>query len=141
MKSLWWFMPFVGIVLVVFALIRWPLINDVRTGQTPEYPDIQPQLLRASPDVVFKAALVLVREAGWEIVEVQAEAGRIEAVASTRLLRFRDDVSIQVQPREGGTSLVHMASRSRLGRGDFGTNARRIRAFQAALAERVGRAQ
>ena len=64
-----------------------------------------------------------------------------EAVASTRLLGFKDDVSIHVQAQAGDASLVHMRSRSRLGRGDFGTNARRIRVFQGALAERVRHAQ
>jgi len=141
MKWLWWFMPLAGVALVLFALLRWPLINDVATGLTPEYPDIQPQHLSASPQAVFQACLEQVRESGWEIVEVQASAGRIEAVASTGLLRFKDDVSIHVRPQERDASLVHMHSRSRLGRGDFGTNARRIRAFQGALAERVHHAQ
>ncbi|MFN2348911.1 MAG: DUF1499 domain-containing protein [Thioalkalivibrio sp.] len=137
MKWLWWFVPLAGVALVLFTLLRWPLINDVATGQTPEYPDIQPQHLSASPQAAFQACLELARESGWEIVEEQASAGRIEAVASTRVLGFKDDVSIQVQPQEGDASLVHMHSRSRLGRGDFGTNARRIRAFQQALATRL----
>lgn len=137
MKMLWWLVPLVLLLGAVFIATRWPAINDVRTGQTPHYPDIQPQVLEAAGDRVFEAALAVVREAGWEIVKADPGTGQIAAVATTRILRFRDDVDIHVQSTGQSGSRVDMRSRSRMGRGDLGANARRIRAFQEALERRV----
>ena len=129
----WWFIPLVLLLGVVFVLGRWPMINDVRTGHTPEYPDIQPQYLPGAPEAVFAAALSVARDAGWEIVQADAAKGRIEAMVTTRFLRFRDEVTILIVPAGQGGSRVDIRSRSRAGRGDLGTNARRIRAFQGKL--------
>lgn len=133
MKLLWWMIPVLLLLGAFFILSRWPVINDVRTGETPEYPDIQPQYLSGPPEQVYEAALNVARGFGWEILVKDPAKGRIEAVATTRLMRFKDDISIRVQAAGEGSSRVDMHSRSRVGRGDLGTNARRIRAFQEAM--------
>ncbi len=118
----------------------WPRINDVRTGATPEYPDIQPQRFDQPFDKVLDAALAVAQAMGWEIRETNREQGIIEAVATTRLFKFKDDVTITISregPGEGGGAVVNVRSKSRVGKGDLGTNARRIRAFQAELAKRL----
>lgn len=130
----------VGIILLAgspFLLgLIWPRINDVSTGQTPQYADIQPQRFNQSNEQVFNAALETARQMNWEIRESAPAAGTIEAVATTRLFHFKDDVTVTVT-REGEQTIVHVRSRSRVGKGDLGTNARRIRAFQAELARRL----
>lgn len=111
-----------------------PMINDVRTGGTPEYPDIQPQRFERTPDEVFAAVARLApAQVGWGSIQSDAAKRTLRAVAKTRLLRFRDDVWIEVVP-EGEGSAVQMRSKSRLGKGDLGVNARRIRGFQAQMA-------
>ena len=40
----------------VWAYNRWPVINDVETGQTPEYPDLKVRDYMTSEDKVAKAA-------------------------------------------------------------------------------------
>jgi uncharacterized protein (DUF1499 family) len=57
-------------------------------------------------------------------------------VATTRLFKFKDDVTITITG-EGAVSVVNVRSKSRIGKGDLGANARRIRAFQAELAKRL----
>jgi len=114
----------------------WPRINDVKTGATREYPDIQPQRFNQPFDKVFDAALAGAQAMGWEIRETNREQGIIEAIATTWLFRFKDDVTLTVS-REGGATVINVRSKSRLGKGDLGTNARRIRAFQAELAKRL----
>jgi hypothetical protein len=86
------------------------------------------------PQETLARAERLARGSGWTLVGVDAAGLRLQAIAVTRLLRFRDDVVIAVRPAESGGSIVAMRSKSRLGRSDLGTNARRIRAFLAALA-------
>ena len=136
----------IGIVIVALVVLRfataaiWPLINDVKTGATPEYPDLQAQHVKTEPNKVYDTALVIAQASGWEVAPPSpAPAGKsreIRAVATTRLWRFKDDVSISIEP-EGDGSVVNVHSQSRIGKGDFGANARRIRQFQAELAARL----
>jgi uncharacterized protein (DUF1499 family) len=114
----------------------WPRINDVKTGATPEYPDIQPQRFNQPFEKVFDAALGAAQAMEWDMRETNRDQGIIEAVATTRLFKFKDDVTITVT-REGDASIVNVRSKSRVGKSDLGTNARRIRAFQAELAKRL----
>lgn len=90
--------------------------------------------------------------AAWEIIAVNPERLRLEAVATTRLLEFKDDVVIEIRQvvdaettvadpeggevTEGGPDPaaaapleVHMRSKSRVGRYDFGANRARVARF------------
>jgi uncharacterized protein (DUF1499 family) len=125
------------IALRLVAALVWPTINDVTTGATPQYPDLQPQVFGRAYEQVFDAAAAVARELGWEVTEEDRAKGVIQAVATTRLFRFKDDVTVTFG-REGDQTKVAVRSHSRIGKGDLGANARRIRAFQAALAKRLG---
>jgi uncharacterized protein (DUF1499 family) len=70
---------------------------------------------------------------GWEIAAADAPSGRIEATAKTPWFGFRDDVVIRVAS-VGAGSRIDVRSVSRVGRGDLGTNAKRIRAYLEKLA-------
>ena len=118
------------------AAFIWPTINDVKTGETPQYADLQPQHFNHPYDRVFDVALATAQALGWEITAQDRNQGEIRAVATTLVFRFKDDVTITIS-RDGEGALVNVRSHSRLGKGDLGTNARRIRRFQAALAKQV----
>ncbi|MGQ9366486.1 DUF1499 domain-containing protein [Azospirillum sp. ST 5-10] len=66
--------------------------------------------------------------------------GTLEAEVRTPWLRFPDVVTIRPVPLEGGRSTVAVYSRSLYGRGDFGTNRRRVDGWLATLADELGRA-
>jgi uncharacterized protein (DUF1499 family) len=104
----------------------------VAQQQRAGYPDLAPLTLQQAPAEVFDVALKLVQTRGWSVVASDAEEGRIEAVATSRLFGFADEVSIRIVP-DGSGSRVDMRSRSRLGKIDRGTNARRIRDWLADL--------
>lgn len=106
-------------------------------GMTPEelrrlteeaYGDLVPRMLDIAPDEAFSRALSAVESLGWELVDQVPEEGRIEATDTTFWFRFKDDIVIRIRPAAGG-SVVDARSVSRVGRGDAGTNARRLRAF------------
>ena len=100
--------------------------------QRRAYPDIVPASLPVPPADAFARALKAAEGLGWTIVATDAAAGRREASQRSRWFGFTDDVVIRVTPSEAG-SRVDIRSSSRLGTGDFGVNARRVRAFLAAL--------
>ncbi len=101
---------------------------EAAAQQRRAYPDIQPLVLHVPVPRAFDAAVAAAGKMGWEIVASDRDAGRIEAIATTRLLRFKDDVVVRVRDEAGGVR-IDVRSKSRVGAGDLGTNARRIRAF------------
>lgn len=107
--------------------------DSVAEQQRRAYPDIGPLELDVPPSVAFGRALEAAREMGWTIHAAERADGRIEATATTTWFGFRDDVVVRVRP-EGDGSRVDVRSVSRVGRGDTGTNAARVRAYLAAVA-------
>lgn len=154
-------LPVLGMALQwEYATRTYPPINDISTDtenppefwdmpnpmaypgaavaqqQRQGYPDLAPLTLPMAPPAVFDQALQLVQERGWTVVGSDAAEGRIEAVATSRLFGFADEVTIRIAP-EGSGSRVDMRSRSRLGQIDRGTNARRIRGWLSDLRART----
>jgi uncharacterized protein (DUF1499 family) len=105
----------------------------VAAMQQRGYPDIGPLTVAVPPQEAFERALAAARRAGWEIVSASAVTRTIEATATTPFFGFKDDVIIRVNDAAGGGSRIDMRSVSRVGRGDMGTNARRIRTFLRGL--------
>jgi len=112
--------------------------EEVAAQQRDAFPDLQTLTVSEAPDAVFGAAEAAARDMGWEIVAVDPDAGRIEATDTTGWFRFRDDVVIRVAAGDGGGSAVDVRSKSRVGQGDMGTNAARIRAYLERLQARLG---
>ena len=152
-------MALVPVILLV-GLIRsgsqHPRINDITTdleappaftqAQIPVYPDkfkprvrdgykdLAPILRDGTRELVFDRAVATAKELGWDVTFTDAAAGHLEAVSTSKLWNFRDDVVVRVREEPaGGKVRVDVRSRSRDGEGDFGVNAARIRAFAAKL--------
>lgn len=98
------------------------------------YPELRPLELAVPPDQAFARARSAAQSLGWEIVAADPDAGRLEAVATTRWFGFKDDVVVRVTGVSNG-SRVDMRSKSRVGRSDLGANARRIQDFLTAVRE------
>jgi len=137
-----------------------PRINDITTnvgdppafasdpaneGRDMSYPaGFGPQVLKAYPDLVPirvssepAQALVLAEQTarglGWEVVTVDPAAGTLLARDTSKLFLFVDDILVRVRPGEGGGAVVDLRSKSRVGQGDLGANAARIRRFMEKL--------
>jgi len=105
---------------------------DFPALQKQAFPDIVAPHLDKSVDQAFAIALDAVRKMGWTIVAADGERGRIEATDRTFWYGFTDDIVVRVSA-DGTGSRIDIRSKSRIGRGDFGTNARRVRAYLAAV--------
>lgn len=105
---------------------------EVMEQQRQAYPDIGTLLTDLPIDDAFDRALEVALELGWEVYHQDRNAGVIEAVDTTAIMAFQDDVVIRVRSNASGT-LVDLRSVSRVGVGDLGANANRIRKFQAAF--------
>lgn len=111
-----------------------PSIERWRALHGEAYPDLKPVRLAMTPDVAIKRAEELARERGWDVASVDPKGGHLEATATTRFFRFKDDVIVRARRVEGG-SLVDIRSVSRVGRSDLGMNAKRVRKFAKDLAK------
>ncbi|HET7276404.1 MAG TPA: DUF1499 domain-containing protein [Longimicrobiaceae bacterium] len=107
---------------------------EIAAQQKEAFPDIQPLIMPVPPMEAFDRAVETARAMGWEIVEADASEGRIEATDETFWFGFKDDVVIRVQPVDAGAR-VDVRSVSRVGRGDMGTNARRVDSYLDRLKE------
>jgi uncharacterized protein (DUF1499 family) len=109
--------------------------ETVASLQRGAYPDLGPLMVALPVDSAFGLAAAAAREMGWEMVSQDREAGRIEATATTPWFGFPDDVVIRVTSA-AGIARVDVRSKSRVGRGDVGANAKRIRAYLERLRAR-----
>lgn len=102
--------------------------DSVAAVQRQAYPDLRPLMMAMPVDSAFSLALRTARGMGWEIVDQNRRDGRIEATATTPWMGFKDDVVVRVTSASG-IARVDVRSKSRVGRGDAGANANRIRAY------------
>jgi uncharacterized protein (DUF1499 family) len=101
---------------------------ETAAQQRAAYPDLAPLFLPVTESEAFARAERAARDLGWAIVAADRAAGRLEATDTTFWFGFKDDVVVRIRAVEGG-SRIDVRSKSRLGRSDVGTNARRIRTF------------
>lgn len=123
-------------------LLRPIALNDVETGESDWYPELEPRRYRAAPKTVFRCAREVVTDhERWELRSAHPDERRLEAEAQTRVFRLVDDITIQIRAESDPTwTTVNVRSRSRLGQADLGQNARNIRQFFDRLDRRVDEA-
>ena len=93
------------------------------------YPDIETVELDVPALRAYEVTLALVNKRKWRVVDERPPQprrdGRIEAIAQTLIMGFREDVSIRIKP-DGEGSRVDIRSSSRYFEGDLGSNAARV---------------
>ena len=99
-----------------------------------EYDGLDPIVLRnTTPDQALDAVVAAMGEIGLTDVRRDAAAGTVEGVAETFAYGFRDDVVARIEGRQ-----IDLRSVSRVGVGDLGYNADRLRELREAIVDRLG---
>ncbi|MCK5336495.1 MAG: DUF1499 domain-containing protein [Gammaproteobacteria bacterium] len=151
------------IVNFEYAAGAYPPINDITTdtedapnfwdvpnpviypgGKVAElqkkgYPDLKHLEVTMDIDKAFKLASDVAKGMGWEIIVENDDDMQIEAVDTSSLFGFKDNVVIRLQ-ESGDNTRVDVRSHSRLGKIDRGVNARRIRKYMHELELRIAEA-
>ena len=90
-------------------------------------PDFTPPELSMTGRGLFsKLNEIVASERSFGKIEADPESLRLKFVATTGLLRFKDDVDIEVIPIDEARSTFAIYSRSRVGYSDLGTNRKRV---------------
>ncbi len=109
--------------------------------QQDAYPDVSPLEISASPKIAYDQALALVNKRRWLVMDAREPQpgrrdGRIEAVARTPVMGFRDDIVIRIRGTDE-EARVDMRSSSRYGQHDLGSNAARIQEYLETLEQTI----
>lgn len=133
------FLPAILVGALSFvSMMIWPPVNDVETGVTREYPDLDPAVLAVHGDRVWSILLDISEDVPrFRLVESDRDTGRIELEARSRTRIFIDDVTITMRERTSNQTIVSIRSRSRVGKVDFGQNARNIQTILRELDTRL----
>ncbi len=105
--------------------------------QRESYPDIEPIAIALPATQAFERARDAAHALKWELVAQNEASTSFEATHTSSFFHFIDDIIVRVRPAEASpesASIVDVRSRSRMGQGDLGANAARIRAFREKLA-------
>lgn len=90
-------------------------------------PDASAPVLAMSGRGLFsKFNEVIAADRSFGKIEADAESLRLKFVATTGLLRFKDDVDIEIIPISDGQTSFAIYSRSRVGYSDLGANRKRV---------------
>ncbi|MCW5701796.1 MAG: DUF1499 domain-containing protein [Bradyrhizobium sp.] len=93
------------------------------------YPDIETVELDLPAQRAYEVTLGLVGKRKWKVVDERPpqprREGRIEAIAQTPVMGFREDVSIRIKA-DGEDSRIDIRSSSRYFESDLGSNAARV---------------
>ena len=92
-----------------------------------------PEFELSAADLFTKTNEVISDERSFGQLTADAEALRLKFVATTGLMRFKDDVDIEVIPLGDAKSTLAIYSRSRVGYSDLGANRKRVTKLIAAL--------
>jgi uncharacterized protein (DUF1499 family) len=107
---------------------------DVEAAQRLAYPGIRPMLLDLEPDQAYRMSLRIAKDLGWRIVDSTPPNLRgdgdahIDATTRSLFFAFVSDIAIRIRA-QGAKTEIDIRSASRVGRHDFGANARRVERF------------
>lgn len=111
-----------------------PASPATAAAQKLAYPDLQPVLADLEPQQAYDMSLRIAKDLGWRFVDGTPPNlrgdGHIDCIARSLIFGFPDDITIRIAPLVNQTR-IDLRSVSRVGRHDFGANARRLRKFIA----------
>ncbi len=113
-----------------------PPSDETRAAQRAAYPDLATVRVPMDSTGAYQLALNIASDLGWSREAADRRnlggdgAALIEATARSLFFEFISDIAIRIRPGAVETA-IDLRSVSRVGRHDFGANARRVRRFIA----------
>ena len=100
--------------------------NVAETSADSVFPELKLRRYEAPPSLLFDVARRAVQGLKWEVTTMDDSKNEIHAVVTTKLWKFKDDVTVQIQPAQPSGSWLWVRSASRVGKGDLGANTRHV---------------
>jgi uncharacterized protein (DUF1499 family) len=100
--------------------------NVAETASDSAFPELRIPPTGTPPDELYEEVRQAIRHLGWQIRRDDPRSYQLEAIATSRFFRFKDDVTVRLGRHESGATILFVRSASRVGIGDLGANRRRI---------------
>jgi hypothetical protein len=123
-----------------WAALRWPHLDTVETGRTPEYSDLRPREYAAAEPEVNRAVKATLDRLGWQFVGAGRgpTGGEVQATTRGRMPPTEHEITVRLQ-RTGTRTRVSVRAHDRTLPWDFGEDARLIERFLGELDGEIGR--
>ena len=112
--------------------------TKIAEQQRSAYPELQTLSYSQSKSELMAASKQATTNLGWELVNIDANKGIIEATDTTAWFGFTDDIIVRITDNNS-ERLVDIRSKSRVGESDLGKNAARIHSFIDELDRDLGK--
>jgi uncharacterized protein (DUF1499 family) len=124
-----------GLVVRLYTYLN---THVAETTEGSPFPELRARRYVLAADPLFaKVKEAVAHLPRWENVEASDERRELHAVVTSRIFRFKDDVTVTVVPQPDARPLVMVRAVSRVGKGDLGTNTRHVLDLYEML-EKVG---
>ncbi|MEM7026734.1 MAG: DUF1499 domain-containing protein [Pseudomonadota bacterium] len=117
-------------------LAKYTTENIASTSFDTNYPELNIRQYTLPEEQLQSHVIRAVNELGWELIQTFNDGKTVNAVVTTKLLRFKDDVMIKLEKKDNAI-LVNLKSASRVGKGDLGANTRHIINFYEILERKI----
>ena len=107
--------------------------NIAEISDQHRFPELQAQDDERDAATLYATTVRAIKKLGWEIITQDIKQRRIEAVVTSGLWKFKDDISVWIETQPTGGSRLYAHSQSRVGRGDLGANTRHLRELVEAV--------
>ncbi len=107
-------------------LMTYLSTNVAETAADSPFPELKPRAYAAPAAFMFDVARRAAKALKWELTNIDPETKKIEAVVTTQVIGFKDDVIIQVEATGEESCKLLVRSASRVGKGDLGANTRHV---------------
>jgi uncharacterized protein (DUF1499 family) len=121
--------------LLILAAFWEPLTrNWAELAPDARDPELRAVELPYAPhEAVERVTSLIATLPRWMIVTVHGPDGTIHAAHTTRFWHFVDDVRLKFEPLGAGRCRMIGQSRARIGKADFGQNARNLKELRSAV--------
>lgn len=132
----------VVLVLVLAAVprINWQNLTHNRAETRPDHPNpaLRTRHYHLSAETFLITFETLLNDLPrWRMLDVNQRTGNMIAQRKTPLFRFVDDIQISIRETDQSHLTLNIRSASRVGKGDFGQNARNIQELLKRLDEEM----
>ncbi len=115
--------------------------NTAKTSDDHPFAELRTPVFDIGPDELYIAVKDAATDLGWSIMDSDDVEWRLDMVAESELMLFKDDVKVEIKPlacKEGETSTaLHIHSQSRVGNADFAANAGHIQQLVKTVNKRL----
>lgn len=110
---------------IVARLKLFLTFNQAEIDRSADLPELESPSFQESPEQLFNRLIDIVNSLGWEVLQTDHKKNILQAVVTTPIWRFKDDMIISVISEDEGC-YIYAHSRSRKGTGDLAANSHHL---------------